>query len=885
MSKQEEEREKAPSDHEGEDDYDDLPELKFNITISKVKIRELKSSQLKNKKAYITFKLKEKTLKCPEVEIADDVLKFPDTHSFTYETSLVNMNRDKLEILVGSGKSTICSTEVSVKSIIDGPVMQNIALICNGLIIGRISFEMEMLEVSHLTITPMNFICELGEENVGTFSISLKFASDFSKESKQSTISEEPNWNFTPNDTEVPDLLMPVTMKNIRDAALQIRLYKHHKVEMEMTAECWVSFTKMFAEDMEAIYRTESFLASKSKESGTRLDFEKLVKSMKRVHNKKINENLWLCGRKIGVVKGNIRLMGIPTFIQLISGVNTEKGYSVQSTVYMSELDTKGKEDLPKKILDIIKITNELQDSVQYKPGRGGIVYEKEMLKKKKDCFETLFSHLQSSQKDSMISFVYKNQKSLIKAQEALINLGSHLTEFSKLVNYDIKPSYFRCLTFLIKRGELDIGYLSAEGADESIMPLKIQTAADYLKFLHNTLSLSLSRMVFKGVDKITEEFVYETLAISWFRVPEFQETVISILKEKSYYSIQEWRKTDTDLDDEKASDISRELDWKAFYTLIPANFKKDSFNASLLAEAWRQKMQKRGLAFFNFLKQLVAHICDQTMNRKIHWSSIPGYKVLLKAFLIELKERAIAEYPEALVECTAILLQNVRLLNVMVRIIFSKTNIYDFNTVQECFRVLDVIFSAIFNINRTLPPTFDFDFFFLGIQITLNDENGLNVAKCLSFLYNQYHLLRGSLREKITDLIFGKKFKAFFFHWCRDLRNILYNLILYRVFSIKKIYFEPEDDEKNNDIALITKIKKKILEFDENGCRKEQKPYFNIGMQEYLKTREDYKKWKKGLTTNTGKLYGCSDTFPYPVVTIKYNFMDLAEKKLEEKW
>ena len=266
---------------------------------------------------------------------------------------------------------------------------------------------------------------------------------------------------------------------------------------------------------MEAIYRSESFLASRDQEQGTKLDFDKLIKSMKRVHHKKFNEKLWHYGRKIGRVQGEIKISGIPTFVQLISGVNTEKGYSIQSSTYIEDSNNKGKEHLPKKITEIIKITNELQDSIGYKPGKGGIAYQREALEKKKKMFNTLFEILQSSERDSMICFLYKNEKSIVKSQEALLLLGHHLLEYVKLVNYDIKPSYFKCLTYLIKRGELDIGYLSSKGQDEEIVSLKIETAQNYLKFLHNVVELALSRMAYKGVDKITEEFVYTSLAIS----------------------------------------------------------------------------------------------------------------------------------------------------------------------------------------------------------------------------------------------------------------------------------------------------------------------------------------------------------------------------------
>jgi Protein of unknown function (DUF1765) len=867
-----------------DEEDEELSTIDFNVTISKLKVRELKSSILKSEKASVVFRLKEKVITLPQASLEDGILRWSDMHRFSYQTTIRKMNQDKLEIEIIS-KKPICCTEISMKSIIDGPVPQNISLISNGLIIGRVSFEIEMLEVTKLNVIPTEIYCDLGDKNLGNFSVSIKFAGDFNKESRHSTIVENPSWDFT-NPGETPDLSMNVTMKNIRDAALQFRVYKHHKVETELAAECWISFNKLFSGDIQAIYRTESFLESINNNGETRLDYKKLVSSMKKVHFKKIDEPLWLCGRKVGLLNGELKLSGMPTFVQLISGVNTENGYSIQSNVYMNQLSSnKSKETLPKKVVKLMKITNELNESIQYRPGKGGIKYETELQKKKLEMFEKLFEILQSTQKESMISFIYINERSLIKSQEALIQLGNHLVEYSRLVNYDIKPYYFVCLTHLIKRGELDIGYLSVENSDPSLIPLKTTIANEYIKFLYNLVQLSLSRLAFKGVDEATEDFVYTSLAISWFRVTELREKMITVLKEKSYNSIEEWRKTDMDLDDENALDISNIFDWRSFYSKFSSNIKKDALLAELNKDQWKLKFQKRGVVFFKLLQKWTNHIYVQNNSKEILWSSLPGYKILLKAFLIEMKERRIVEYPESLVECAAELLHNSKLINVMVRILFSKTNIYDFTSVQESFRVLNILFVSLFTVRKGLPPTFDSEFFYLGIKISLEDENGLNIARCILFIYNQYHMLKGTLRNKIIKDIIYKNLRKYFFSWCRDVRIITYHLILYRIYSITTFCFEPGTEDKEIDKQLILLFEAKIESFTKDTCKRAQKPYFEKSMLEFAKIKDDYKIWADNLPTVSSKLYGCHDTFPYPPIVIKLSFMDLAETKLEEKW
>jgi hypothetical protein len=46
-------------------------------------------------------------------------------------------------------------------------------------------------------------------------------------------------------------------------------------------------------------------------------------------------------------------------------------------------------------------------------------------------------------------------------------------------------------------------------------------------------------------------------------------------------------------------------------------------------------------------------------MNYQIFWQDIPGYRVVVKAVLQEMKLRNVAEYPDSLINATVALLQN----------------------------------------------------------------------------------------------------------------------------------------------------------------------------------------------------------------------------------
>ena len=856
----------------------------FHVSVGKLKLRDIPSSLVKSKPLSVSLKVSEHCLEFSENLGLSDIYQWDSKYKFMYKASLSEMDDQKLEILVMREKKIICSTEIKIKSIIDGPVHQNIVLTKNGLATGRVSFETEFLEVSNLLILAENIECQLNDDNVGFFSVSIKFMSDSIIESQHSKVSENPTWSIFSEDT--PSLGFPVTMESIRDAALQIRLYKHHRTKFELAAECWIGFTKLFAKDIETIYRKQSFLEYNTTDS-VKINYDMIMKAMNREHSIKINEGLWLCGRKVGNVIGKLKISGMPTFVQLISGVNTENGIVIKNTWISDKKNKKNNKNLPEDIIQIQSLMKKLKKSIQSKSSNVGPAYERTLFEEKKKIIDDLCDLLLKTTKESMICFNYGSAKSLMKSQGILIDLSNHLIEYAPLVNYDIKPYYFRCITLLINRGELDLGYLSSiPSLTKDMVKNKLEIAASYVRMLQSLVTLSLSRMVFKGIDKLTQEYVDKSLAICWFRVPELRDCIKELVKKKSYYNIEEWRNIETNIDDESKYDILNPLDWETFFELIPENLKNEAFTHEINKIEWRSRIEKRGVAFFSFFEEWVEHAHKQTTSEFFIWSNINGYKILFKAFLIEMKEREIIEYPEALISCACKILYNTKMLNIIVRIIFSKTNVYDFNTVQETFIILDKLFTAYFKLSNRLPTTFDVVYFTLGLKICLENDNALNIARCLWFIYNHYHMLQGNLRkELIYDLIARKYFKKYFFHWSKEIRNAFHYLILYRIKSLKKIRFEYDDGNSDIFSKIQLKIKEKIKNLKLESLHKSQIPYFNTSINECSALKEQWKKWKNEIPTVSGKLYGHSDEFPYPVVNIKLNFMDLTERKLEEQW
>lgn len=120
-------------------------------------------------------------------------------------------------------------------------------------------------------------------------------------------------------------------------------------------------------------------------------------------------------------------------------------------------------------------------------------------------------------------------------------------------------------------------------------------------------------------------------------------------------------------------------------------------------------RISKRGVAYFLIVKQWADYVKRALVRNSVNWMNVPGYKRILKSILIEMKERDVAYYPEALKDATCALLANERLLNVFVTIVFQKTHAFDNQAVNSCLELVASWFTVIHKNKAIIPPQFDF--------------------------------------------------------------------------------------------------------------------------------------------------------------------------------
>lgn len=165
-----------------------------------------------------------------------------------------------------------------------------------------------------------------------------------------------------------------------------------------------------------------------------------------------------------------------------------------------------------------------------------------------------------------------------------------------------------------------------------------------------------------------------------------------------------------------------------------------------------------------------------------LFWQDIPGYRIIVKSILVEMKERSILEYPDSLIDATMALVQNTELVTVMMTIIFQKTNAYDSNALCQTMSIIQTWLNHIEGLGLTFPSNFDFNFFFKGLNIALEMDHSVSTPRTLYTLFKTLHFFPIDQKNTIVQKLLKAYFYQFFFSWSYNIRDVFISLLLYQI-------------------------------------------------------------------------------------------------------
>lgn len=857
--------------------------LLFDVRVHGLKLRGV---ELSNPVIAMEFGSVRSEIYSGELQKDKATIVWPVDWSFNYHASLQHLKRDFFTIEIFKPKHSnklklFQRIQLQLNTVVQTPVYHSFAIKRKKKQIGRLLFNIEMKQTTRMKVYPISVACIFDDPRPGEYSFTARIISNCRLESEQSELKEEPVWE---GDFRDMTLDYDCNIDNLRRASLQLKIWRKFHTQQKLFGECWVAFPKLLRDAKDYMYYAKGIQAT-----GSTIE-DPTVYPLKEASIRSFTEHLWKKGRKIGSISAAFHISNLPFVFQMMTGTATDDGFNVQSPVTVGFCKSKkGKHNLPGCMQRIKELTVRLKTFDHHRQencNRLGLLSLSEY-DSHRAVIEELTELLKKSDKTTMTCFLYKNTLALIRSQNILLNLGEHLLSFADLVVYDFRPYYYACLTELLKRGELDLGNLTWDPHCSHASVCR-QVASRYQTFLIEMLQLTLIMINFKGADPRVANFFEEFCVMAYFRIPGFRDRVFRCLKRKSFGNVEEWRGISMNLEgNNDKEELIPVLDWNTrFYQLLSHHEYHSKLDMLLDSQKWQYILAKRSIVYFRFVAKWASHV-DRQLVRLEHvpWYYIPGYDIIIKTFLLELKCRNILRYPQVLITASCALLSNAALITSMVKILFKKTNLSNFHIVRETFMILSKWFEVLESSKTELPENFESEFFITGIRRSLSSEICFNLLEAMEFIYSHYSLINGKLRQRIVlkYLLKERNFVRLFYHWNRDVRRMFMFLILYRMLAYEDLKLT--DHEEN--VVINQDIIQRVIQLSEEDtilCKMPRKVYIQLGSRDFYKLKGDYLNWvEETRLTHGGE---CSiRKLKVPRVRKTIEVIDRSEREYDEDW
>eukprot|EP00347_Sterkiella_histriomuscorum_P021471 403333864 len=339
------------------------------------------------------------------------------------------------------------------------------------------------------------------------------------------------------------------------------------------------------------------------------------------------------------------------------------------------------------------------------------------------------------------------------------------------------------------------------EDTKERIRQEKMKIAIFYQKLLFQTLDDCLNKFCRKDVEPYLKSYLEICISLAFFRVPRFQRLFIDCISDHTEMYIPEWKGVSWNIEDEMDLDIEAGMatlyDWDSnFHKMIPKS--QETFESQQILvriennKRWQARIKKRSIAMFHIIKRWTNILNNKAQSQSPFWQDIPGYCIILKQMLVQLKERNVSDYADSLIDSISSFLPNTQLLTVFINIIFGKTNAFDAKTLCITMDIATKWINYVEQNGFEFPSNFDFQFFFKGIQVALDMDHSLSTPRTLYLIYRILHFLPLDQRSKLINMLLQKYFYQLMFSWSYTIRDLFVSLMLYQIefFFINKFSY-----------------------------------------------------------------------------------------------
>lgn len=416
----------------------------------------------------------------------------------------------------------------------------------------------------------------------------------------------------------------------------------------------------------------------------------------------------------------------------------------------------------------------------------------------------------------------------------------------------------------------LEMGDLPPAPSDRDV-----ELAMRYRNLLYGCFAYAIRRLNVKESFEELRLFSTRMLVIAYFRLPmitakmnaailpavetnnaHWQEVINTLTPKGQRFNIPEWRENRYNINTPDLEELRTEscvssvdfdtkattepvvssrkeqidpvleiLNWSTFHNAlalyVDASDLRAHENQVPKQDSWITRLSKHGYFFFLFAEEYIRYIFDALTlweQDTIRWELLPGYIIILKAFLLEMKRFPVDQYSESMVSLSISLLANESLISVFMRVVLLRTNCADLAQVARAFELLGIWLDslsgwdkelALWNFPLTrlnmkrLPDSFDSEFLCFSINVLLQSANNQVLLHTIMFLYHTWNNFPEECVIELKKCILMNHFFRLFSHWSWITRNFFHHLLLYRIIN----------DHSNSEDQIQFQMAIKLLE------------------------------------------------------------------------
>lgn len=423
------------------------------------------------------------------------------------------------------------------------------------------------------------------------------------------------------------------------------------------------------------------------------------------------HEEIYFQGVNIGSVEGALEITRVPLIRQIMCGVHTEHGFDIHSiSLHFEANSSNGSRDkngmtAPPELRILANQTNNLLQ--QLLKGTNLTQFSqsyRDLNSQTSQIMREIKQVLEKSSKESCLYYQYSNNKDLFEAQGIMLKLGIEFLKVIESFNLEQRAIGFEILNILLNRAEFDLGTVSRAWfvnqadsftfRDQLLLTDKI--IENFIYFNNLCLEFSLDRLSRgKSIDKECRVFVEFVVSVSYFRIPLFREAFLHAVSKDIYIegqsdSLSADRQIASEEDFLNLDPVNSLILWDSLFYKRLNNSLKSGNNESCEIEDrlkerekiifsgetdWKQRLQKRGIAFYSMINKLEEYIRRKVVKvMDLKWLNIPGFPIIIDAIMHELKAKETTLYTQQQIEVLTLFINDAEIINNFTKAMLTST-------------------------------------------------------------------------------------------------------------------------------------------------------------------------------------------------------------------